>query len=1121
MKNKEYFSPEKTIDDINFFKWQKTDDVWHFGILYMYLLTKQFPDKKLLAQKKFPYSNELLNFILGGSMIRRVFRYDSRERPSFEEICQFLIELFRFAIKPDFQMFVDLDWIPKQLINNNELTTLDQFKRTKLHVSLDTGNFFKCFYCLRNGVNINSQDEIGRTPLMIVVTKGYLLFVEMFLIWGADLNLRNKRNETALFLAAMKGYTEIVQLLLQNSAEINVKSENMTALTVAIIQGHFEIVRCLFDHILKKDILVEYWTEEEVLSNLSATVQFNRVDILDFLVYNLQKHFSKNSFVQIISELIFKTCGKGNWELFSLLISFYPQLINNKNLNGDTCLHIIASFGHVELCKLLLNNKEIKVDLTLRNENGDTILMIACSYGFDIIVEDIIESFEIQKNKDMVTFLNIQNKQGNAAIHEACKFGCYKIVKLLIEKGANFLLKNNDRIKPVFIANSKNHMDIVELLQKQYCDIEFDNSCSIGLFKAIEDVQLKEIKEILMKDEYSSINILNSSGETGLHVACRYNSSKIVEILLSLGADINFQSLPEQKSCLHYVCMNNNVEIASFLLNNPDINVNLCDSVGNTCLHDACANNAIKIVRLLLNHEMTFLNATNFKGETPLFAAIQNESYEIVSLLLKHDAGINYMNDCGLSPLHLAILQNNYKLVKILLEFSAAIDLKMENVVCPLHLAIKNKNNKIVKCLLDFGADVNSICEVSNLTPLQLACKLELSTVVQLLLMYGADMYFSSHKTVLSCLEICKETNNVKMLDLLNNAEKIRFEMHSKYCVPLVSSICASSENFDFVLDLDLGLDFDNYPNSEDSHLKVKKCVEDLDLNFLNEINTSKLMNEQKHKNLLHYYVRIGDLSAVLRLIKHNLLVSSNISDDGSHSKEVLNEVDEYGRTPLWYSCCEGFEQITRILIHEGASISDSMLYVACQNGHIHIVDILLAYSREFINLSYQNRHGASFLYIACQEGHLDIVNLLLDKKVDVNLSRNDNTTPLYIACYLGRVKIVQALLEAKADVNIKSSKGFSPLHVACFYGHKETVKLLLSAEDIMVNIPNFKGETPLHVAVKKKFSDIAFHLIIHNADVLLKNKSGLSALDIAKNKIKDPDILQIFLNHAQQQKSR
>ena len=94
-------------------------------------------------------------------------------------------------------------------------------------------------------------------------------------------------------------------------------------------------------------------------------------------------------------------------------------------------------------------------------------------------------------------------------------------------------------------------------------------------------------------------------------------------------------------------------------------------------------------------------------------------------------------------------------------------------------------------------------------------------------------------------------------------------------------------------------------------------------------------------------------------------------------------------------------------------------------------------------------------LYIACQEGHVGIVRLLLEAGgCDTNKARDDGATPLYIACVEGHVDVVRLLLEAGGcDANKAiDDGGATPLGAALANGQDSCVELLLAAPGINVN---------------------------------------------------------------------
>jgi hypothetical protein len=77
-------------------------------------------------------------------------------------------------------------------------------------------------------------------------------------------------------------------------------------------------------------------------------------------------------------------------------------------------------------------------------------------------------------------------------------------------------------------------------------------------------------------------------------------------------------------------------------------------------------------------------------------------------------------------------------------------------------------------------------------------------------------------------------------------------------------------------------------------------------------------------------------------------------------------------------------------------------------------------------------RSGASVLQVACSEGHIEIVKVLLDKGAKLNYQCETlRSTALMDAVVFEREEIVRLLLSKGADVTIKDSHGYTALDLA------------------------------------------------------------------------------------------
>ncbi|SPJ73909.1 related to ankyrin [Fusarium torulosum] len=129
--------------------------------------------------------------------------------------------------------------------------------------------------------------------------------------------------------------------------------------------------------------------------------------------------------------------------------------------------------------------------------------------------------------------------------------------------------------------------------------------------------------------------------------------------------------------------------------------------------------------------------------------------------------------------------------------------------------------------------------------------------------------------------------------------------------------------------------------------------------------------------------------------------------------------------------------------------------------GIKHAAQILA--TRNIVDL--MDSYGRTALWYAAAGGHETIVKLLLDTgKVDVNAKDQSGITPLSCATVWGQEAIVKLLLDTgKVDVDARDTwYNMTPLLRAAEGGHEAIVKLLLDTGKVDVDAKDPNGKTPL-----------------------------------------------------------
>lgn len=252
-------------------------------------------------------------------------------------------------------------------------------------------------------------------------------------------------------------------------------------------------------------------------------------------------------------------------------------------------------------------------------------------------------------------------------------------------------------------------------------------------------------------------------------------------------------------------------------------------------------------------------------------------------------------------------------------------------------------------------------------------------------------------------------------------------------------------------------------------------------------------------------------------------------------SPDLINAMDQDGRTPLLKAAASGYLAVVKYLIANGAdinakdrSLGRNALHWAAGSGHKSVVEFLLS---QGVDVNSRDRYGATPLLLAVDKGFKSIVQVLLDNKADVNvpgraiqrIDKDNNATilgplntPLDNSIANGNFDITKLLLANKANPNVTNDSGQTTIFIAISKTLSDKdrkdkaidiVELLLQNKaDIHYKcesaISSING-TPLHLAVQcsTKATEL---LISHGADVNATNGFGDTPLHMAVNRYND-----------------
>jgi ankyrin repeat protein len=263
-------------------------------------------------------------------------------------------------------------------------------------------------------------------------------------------------------------------------------------------------------------------------------------------------------------------------------------------------------------------------------------------------------------------------------------------------------------------------------------------------------------------------------GATPLIAACLMSKYDEIELLCSLGADVNHSSMTGNTPLI-VAAGRCDTSILQLLLQQDGIEVNKCNSDGDTALMisaelgnvaavnlllqngaDACNVNSIStsavffaaagghldIVQLLIQHDAD-VTATTDRGDTLLMQTAADNQPHVAEYLIGKGVSVHAVNNLGTTALHhaAASTRSGTETMRVLLAHGADVNACQHNCgSTPLHAAASSGQLESVGALLAAGADVEP-SDDSGAAALHLAILYNSSAHVKLLLEHGAEHY--------------------------------------------------------------------------------------------------------------------------------------------------------------------------------------------------------------------------------------------------------------------------------------------------------------------------------------------------------------------------------------------
>ena len=687
--------------------------------------------------------------------------------------------------------------------------------------------------------------------------------------------------------------------------------------------------------------------------------------------------------------------------------------------------------------------------------DGDSPLHIAVRSGQ---VEDVRNVLD----QELVS-VNCLNSKHETPLHLSCSLGHKDIVVLLIAFGADAFIKDSADNNAYDRCNGEMAFLISKLLHHNDLWINGPDVTTgdTHLHAAVRQGDLDLVAGLTRK-QHVSINDMNSSYETPLHLACALGHKSIVHFLVSSGADI-YKKDCYNNAPIHRAVGKGHVEIINLLIATFGCNSKIAGYQGRTLLHFASAVGNVALVATIVRDCGANLCVSDATNQTPLHIAASHGQGEVVSLLVtNYNCPVDSRSTGNRTPLHLACYCSHTDVMRLLVnECNAEINVLDWQNSKPLHLAALGAQAVVlVRVLID-----------------EFQCNpQEKGFEGRSLLHYVCDRGHTQLTVVLITefnLDPCLPDDNgntpLHIASLGGHKELARL-LITKYNCPV---------------------DIKNEQSDTPLNTTVLAGHNDVAQMLISEYSCNPQTKGFEGRSLLHHACDKGHTKlAVLLITEFNLDPRS---------------ADDKGNTPLMMACLSGHEGLARLLITKYNCPVDvknkqdeTLLHIACMRGHVNIIKMLIG---EYLaDLNARDRQLSTPLHLAALGGHKHIVEALINEFQCNPYERGYNgRSLLHYACEKGHTKLAVMLIkEFKINPCLGDDDSDTPVHIACLCGHKELARLLITKYNCPVDIKNERNMTPLHMACARNHVNVAKMLIRNRAALHAHNYQNSTPMFLA-----------------------
>ena len=389
---------------------------------------------------------------------------------------------------------------------------------TALHCSAQNGSYELVNFFTDEGTDIQLKTFCGHNCLHIAALNGNLYLCKILISkYKLDVKISDNSGFTALHCSARNGSYELVKFFIDKKSDLSLKTEDgMSCLHIAALSGHLNLC---------KKLINKHKFEMNMFDNLGFTE-------LHWSAYNGNYELFK-FFADKVTDIYLKTkfgmnclhlaASKDDLNLCNTLISEHNFDVDTTDNNGWTPLHICVKNGSFKLFDLFMG---MRSNIHLKTNDGKNCLHIASRNGHLNLCKVLLNEHKFD--------INMRDNDGWTPLHCSASNGSFKLFSYLLEKGSEIYCKTGKMENVLHLSAGNGHFDILKFVLDYFVKDYNDNNTKTQYSLLSKSYR----SQIFYKYNTIFLHAMDVDGNTYLHLAANGNQSKVCEILLKYDSDI-------------------------------------------------------------------------------------------------------------------------------------------------------------------------------------------------------------------------------------------------------------------------------------------------------------------------------------------------------------------------------------------------------------------------------------------------------------------------------------------------------------------------------------------------------------------------------------------------------